>query len=98
MRLSQQQQEQIRSIASESFGKQAPVWLFGSRLDPFAKGGDVDLLVESDKPTTPQNLRQELLCKIKLAEALDLPVDLIVRSSHDTSPIAQIARGQGVLL
>ncbi len=98
MRLTPQQLDKVRSITRASFGGQVRVWLFGSRISPLAKGGDVDLLVESDAPTTPQSLKQELLCKIKLVQALDLPVDLIVRPRHDTSPITLIARSQGILL
>jgi predicted nucleotidyltransferase len=98
MRLTSQQQSQVRSITRASFGAQVRVWLFGSRISPLARGGDVDLFVESDAPITPQSLKQELLCKIKLVHALDLPVDLIVRSRRDTSPITQIARSQGILL
>ncbi|MHB8266261.1 MAG: hypothetical protein ACYDC7_10125 [Acidithiobacillus ferrivorans] len=48
MRLSPEQINQIRQSAAESFGPEARVWLFGSRVDDSKLGGDVDLLVESD--------------------------------------------------
>lgn len=98
MRLSSAHISLIKQHTHETFGSDARVWLFGSRLNDLARGGDVDLLVESDLPATPQTLKAELLCKIKLVQALDLPVDLIVRPSGDASPITTIARSQGILL
>ena len=50
MRLSPEQLTQIRQSAAESFGPEVGVWLFGSRVDDSKRGGDVDLLVESDAP------------------------------------------------
>jgi len=70
------------------------MWLFGSRLDDHKKGGDVDLYVE----TAPHPLMNELRCKVQLEEALDMPVDLIVRSHDENSPIGNIAKAQGVSL
>ncbi len=37
----------------------------------------------------------ELRCKIRLEDQLQIPVDLIVRKPYDTSPIACIAKHQG---
>jgi predicted nucleotidyltransferase len=67
------------------------VWLFGSRINDEARGGDVDLYVETDSPA----LLDELRCKVSLEEKLDMPVDLLVRSFQDDSPIARIAKNQG---
>lgn len=72
-------------------GPHAAVWLFGSRTDDSKKGGDVDLYVEAE----PHALRDELRCKIELEEELDMPVDLLVRSFQEDSPIARIAKKQG---
>lgn len=94
MRVTSPQIQTIRRHVQHHLGVDAAVWLFGSRLDDAQKGGDVDLYVEA----TPHRLMDELRCKIDLEDALDAPVDLIVRRPFDESPIASIAKNQGVRL
>ena len=50
MRLTKQQTHAIIQTVSRLAGTGAAVYLFGSRLNDQAKGGDVDLLIESDTP------------------------------------------------
>lgn len=94
MRITPQQRQRICQQIDRHFGAGAEVWLFGSRVDDQKKGGDVDLYIE----TTPHPLLSELRCKIALQDALEMPVDLIVRQPQDTSPIAMIAKSQGLKL
>lgn len=92
MRLTTHQVDLIRSHISHSMGANSRIWLFGSRVDPARKGGDVDLYVEPEQPVP---LRQELQCRGELADALDLPVDLIVARPDQDRPIYRIARSSG---
>lgn len=94
MRLSSKQQQIVVQSIRHHLGADARVWLFGSRVDDSQRGGDVDLYVE----TVPNPLMTEIRCKVQLQEALDLPVDLIVRQPDADAPIARIAKAQGVLL
>jgi len=94
MRVTFPQIQTIQQHVHRHLGDDAAVWLFGSRLDDAQKGGDVDLYVEA----APHRLMDELRCKIDLEDALDTPVDLIVRQPFDASPIASIAKNQGVRL
>jgi len=94
MRLSSAQLDLIQQICRQTFTNGANVWLFGSRLDDSARGGDVDLYAEAP----PLALMDELRCKVRLEEALQIPVDLIVRKPFDTSPIASIAKKQRHLI
>jgi predicted nucleotidyltransferase len=94
MRLAPEQAAMVAGSIKRHLGEHARIWLFGSRLDNSKRGGDLDLYVE----THPHPLTNELRCKIELEEALDLPVDLIVRTFEDDTPIAVIAKRRGVRL
>ena len=74
MRLTPDQTRSILHCVRQQFGDQVQVKLFGSRLDDTARGGDVDLLVESEHPPT---LRQRALATMALEQALNLPVDIV---------------------
>lgn len=50
MRLSSEHIQGIRHIAQRLAGDQARVWVFGSRLDDSARGGDLDLMLEVPEP------------------------------------------------
>lgn len=50
MRLTGQQAQAIHELAIELAGNHARVWLFGSRLDDAARGGDCDLMLELTEP------------------------------------------------
>jgi len=80
MRLSPFQIEQIKTIVSSHAGSASRTYVYGSRLDDSARGGDVDLLIETGQPLP--RLEQARL-KAALESALGLPVDIIVRHGHE---------------
>lgn len=47
MRLNNKQQVIIQNTARNHFGEGVAVFLFGSRVDPDEKGGDIDLLLDN---------------------------------------------------
>lgn len=77
MRLTPAQVETIVAQTAAVAGPSARVWLFGSRLDDAARGGDVDLLIESEPALDP--LARARL-KVRLEARLGLPVDVLARS------------------
>jgi uncharacterized protein len=96
MRLNAAQTRTILQCVRQQFGSDARVMLFGSRLDDAARGGDVDLLVESDAPAT---LRQRALATMALEQALNLPVDIVaVQRGVTGSAFARIARSRAQTL
>lgn len=92
MRLTAAQTQVILHCIRQQFGADASVMLFGSRLDDAARGGDVDLLVESAAPAT---LRQRAIVTMALEKALELPVDIVaLQRGTPGSAFARIARSR----
>ena len=94
MRIKPEQTRLITDCVHHHFGDLARIWLFGSRLDDAKRGGDIDLYIE----TPSRSLMSELRCKHVLEDALESPIDLIVRAPGDLSPIALIAKAEGIAL
>ena len=46
--MSERERSVIKSAVATHFGDHAQVWLFGSRTDDTLRGGDIDLLVETE--------------------------------------------------
>lgn len=78
MRLTAQQIETIRSTALQVTGPGGSVWVYGSRLDDARRGGDLDLLVQSDPPI---DLLQRARIKNALERQLNMPVDVLATAS-----------------
>ncbi len=95
MRLSSQEIEWIRQQVRQADAA-AEVYLFGSRADPARRGGDIDLLVISDRLGFREvlRLRREILDRLGWQQ-----LDLVVRRRDQMDePLAALARAQGVKL
>ena len=81
------------------FGRGAEVFLFGSRLDDSARGGDVDLLVTLDA-TPPNAAFSASLLAARVTRALGgRQVDVVLRTPDTRpQPIHEIAARTGVRL
>jgi len=96
MRLTPEQILSILTTVNHWAGEAAAVYLFGSRANDQAKGGDVDLLIETVVPLT---LLDRARIKLNLETNLGLPVDIVVKPRNDTgSPFQRIARSKAVRL
>jgi predicted nucleotidyltransferase len=86
--------EEIRAV----YGSDADIWLFGSRTDDQAKGGDIDLYVETSDDLSV--LDRYLECRRRLFQLFgDRKVDLVIRPrGREPSPIERIARKTGIKL
>lgn len=93
MRLQPDQARAIVRCVQERFGPDASVRVFGSTLDDAARGGDIDLLVESSRQPT---LRQRAGLVLALEGELGRPVDVLaVQRGSEASPFVRLARRRG---
>ena len=105
MRLSTDQIQAICQAATAAFGQGTSVWLFGSRVDDFKRGGDIDLLVRphfrsAEDAAGPQ---QAFMQKIKMLTLLERylgerKIDLVVEQAQDMRPIVEVAHKTGIKL
>ena len=101
MRLSEQQLTAIRQTLARLMppGTAYELRLFGSRLHDQAKGGDVDLYLQTRGLDASHRFDLKLRLRPALEEALDLPVDLVVEDAdEEESLVGSIARESGLLL
>lgn len=96
MRLSSQDIDAIRAGAAQVAGAHARVWVFGSRLDDQARGGDVDLLLEIDEPVAePAQLAAQLAACVSRA-LQGRNVDVVLKAPNLMRlPIHDIALREG---
>ncbi len=99
MRIPADTRKVIRDTVHEIFGPAAVVRPFGSRVDDQARGGDIDLLVESDQPI-PDRQRKALQLVGRLQLRLgDQPIDVLVLHPETVrQPIHDEALRTGVML
>ena len=77
------------------FDPEAEIILFGSRTDPTARGGDIDLLVVSQRitPEIRRQIRVDLLLRLG-----DRKIDLIVTDDPERWVFTSLAYKYGVRL
>jgi predicted nucleotidyltransferase len=99
MRLTPAQISTIKSTATAVLGEGVQVTLFGSRVNDAAKGGDIDLLVETETPVAnkPQAVGQ---IYVKLIRQLgDRKIDILIKDPHSpAAAIFDMAKQHGVRL
>lgn len=76
MRLLPEQIEYITNTIQTLTNPHTRIYLYGSRLNDQARGGDIDLLIETDT-ALPLLLRAKI--KMTLESQLNLPVDIIAK-------------------
>ncbi len=96
MRLTPSQIHAITETVSRLTGGTAEVFLFGSRLDDRARGGDIDLLIETNIHLA---LVDRARIKMELESLVSLPVDIVSRVRNSTpTPFQRIAWANAVRL
>ncbi|OGT13607.1 MAG: DNA polymerase III subunit beta [Gallionellales bacterium RIFOXYB12_FULL_54_9] len=101
MRLSEQQCSIIRTAVADNFGTEANVWLFGSRLDDAARGGDIDLYIEPATDDADAIVEAKLNFLVALYKQLgEQKIDVVIRRPgfKQNLSIYQVAKQTGVKL
>ena len=99
MRLNEYQARTIAQIARTLAGGSVQVRLFGSRLDDTARGGDIDLLIESPQPIEhPAVLAAQIEARLMLALGERKFDVLLAAPNLREQPIHTLARREGVVL
>ena len=99
MRLSQAEKTRIKEVAQNHFGRNAEVRVFGSRMKDQARGGDIDLYIETDLAGQAA-LDAELAFQRDIQAALgEQRLDLTVHlRDYPLTPFEAHAREQGIPL
>ena len=99
MRITKQQIKILKEAVKKVVGEQAKIWLFGSRLDDNARGGDIDILVSLDniveKPaSTVAKISAKVMMKMQ-GQKIDV---LLEAPNLEKLPIHTAVHNQGILL
>jgi predicted nucleotidyltransferase len=101
MRLTDQQLSIIKTAANEFFGVSTGVWLFGSRVDDAARGGDIDLYIEPATGNVDAIVDAKLRFMMEMHKKLgEQKVDVVIfrPESNQNLPIYQVAKQSGIKL
>jgi len=78
MRLTKSEIEIIVVVAKKYFGSTVRVFLFGSRVDDFKKGGDIDLFIKTDNENQMTiDLKIQFLVELKSLIG-DQKIDVVI--------------------
>jgi uncharacterized protein len=89
MRLNHEQQSVILKTARKHFGEDVAVFLFGSRVNPDEKGGDIDLLLD-DVRKEKRTVENKVAFLAELKKQLgDQRIDVIFKSWSSPNSLFQ---------
>ncbi|MES2215348.1 MAG: nucleotidyltransferase domain-containing protein [Pseudomonadota bacterium] len=91
----------IQDLFRKHFKSEDHIWLFGSRSNLDAKGGDIDLYIETTIPNYDIAIDKKFVFLADLRSRIgDQQIDIVLRclSSNSILSIYDVAKSEGVLL
>ena len=99
MRLTPEQISAIKQAAHTVLGPDARVVLFGSRTDPSKKGGDIDLLFQTDQPIANRVTTVGQLYVALVRSLGDRKIDILLQDPNTpAAPVLLAAHQTGIRL
>jgi DNA polymerase sigma len=101
VRLKQYEIDAIVNLFKEYFHQNDHLWIFGSRTNLTARGGDIDLYIETEISQADVVLSKKNKFVLALYEQIgEQKIDIIINmlASKVKLPIHEVARQTGVLL
>lgn len=99
VRLTPEQINAIKHTARAVLGADARVVLFGSRTDATQKGGDIDLLFQTDHPVANRATTIGQLYVALLRRLGDRKIDILLQDPNTPpAPVLQMAQQTGIAL
>ena len=100
MRINEKTRTTLLEKIREYFGNQTQVWLFGSRVDDQARGGDLDIYIEPEVKDAEGVFEAKIRTLAALKKILgERKIDLVInRDTRTSQAIHEIARSTGVKL
>ena len=79
IRLTEKEIKAIKDTTKEVFGNDVRVWLFGSRVNPKLKGGDIDIYIEIPDYEDTNVFKNKVKYLVSLEDKIgEQKIDLIV--------------------
>ena len=99
LRLTETQIAHIKRVFGQCFLPQDRLWLFGSRVKTDAKGGDIDLYVETHYTEASKVVDAKLRFLSQLQMAIgEQKIDMVIKYRDYDMPIYHIAQQEGIRL
>ncbi len=99
IRLTDFELEAIQNTFKECFQNEDHLWIFGSRVNPTKKGGDIDLYVETPCTDADQVIQSKLRFLLELEYKIgERKVDVVIKFKDNHQLIHKIAKEEGIQL
>ena len=99
IRLSDYDLQSIKDLFQKNFPASDHLWIFGSRIYPEKRGGDIDLYIETTLTSIVEIDNAERAFYIQLQDSIgEQKIDIVINNHAVDLPIYKVAKKEGILL